>query len=396
MTPAARVAAAIEILDHILAGAASEQTLTRWGRSNRFAGSKDRAAIRDHVFDGLRNLSRYAALGGAADAPTGRAVMLGAVWASGAQPADIFTGLRHAPEALSPSERLPGVIPDASEWNLPPWLITKFQLELGPNAMDQARALSQRAPVSIRVNLNEIPREELAAQLETDGFSVRVNPLCATALTLEGTPRGVTQNAKYTNGLFEMQDAASQAVVAALPDTPRPRRILDYCAGGGGKTLALAAKYTAAKIVAHDKAADRMRDLPARAARAGVDVHTVSTIAPDTSGAFDLVLLDVPCSGSGSWRRAPEAKWRLTPEKLEDLRREQSKILETGSAYVAPGGTLAYATCSILTSENQAQVDQFLATRPGWSLRDTHTWPITADGDGFYLAVLVAPPSDAV
>lgn len=395
MTPAARIAAAIEILDRVLAGAPAEQVLTSWGRSNRFAGSKDRAAIRDHVFDGLRNKLRFAALGGAAEAPTGRAVMLGAIWDSGADPADYFTGERYAPAPLRAEEQSPCVVPDGHEWNLPPWLSVRFREDLGAQALAQAQALCGRAPITIRVNAARTTRQDVMADLAAAGFTARENSLCETALTLDGQARGLTQTDSYSKGLFELQDAASQAVIAAIP-ADNPSRILDYCAGGGGKTLALAARYPGAHRVAHDAAAERMRDIPNRAARAGVTIHTVANVRALGSKPYDLVLLDVPCSGSGSWRRAPEAKWTLTRERLDALERLQAEILRETTAFVAPGGTLAYATCSVLASENQAQIDRFLAGNSDWSLIHTQAWPISPEGDGFFLAVLRAPMSGAI
>jgi 16S rRNA (cytosine967-C5)-methyltransferase len=158
--------------------------------------------------------------------------------------------------------------------------------------------------------------------------------------------------------------------------------VLDYCAGGGGKALALAARGAA--VTAHDADPGRMRDLPARAARAGARVE----IEAAPAGAFDLVLCDAPCSGSGTWRRAPEAKWRLTPERLAALTELQAQILDQAAPLVAPGGALAYATCSLLEAENGAQTADFLARHPGWQLENERRLTPLEGGDGFYLALL--------
>lgn len=167
----------------------------------------------------------------------------------------------------------------------------------------------------------------------------------------------------------------------------RGARVLDFCAGGGGKVLALAARHEATWF-AHDAAPDRMRDLPARAARAGVKVTQLDQGAVTEAAPFDVVLCDVPCSGSGTWRRTPEAKWALTPERLHALCDTQRNILEHVQALLRPGGLLAYSTCSVLAEENEAQVAGFEAAYPGWTREDTRRWPISDIGDGFYLATL--------
>jgi 16S rRNA (cytosine967-C5)-methyltransferase len=158
--------------------------------------------------------------------------------------------------------------------------------------------------------------------------------------------------------------------------------VLDYCAGGGGKTLALAARHEAVWF-AHDADPGRMGDLPARAARAGIEVTRLEA----AEGAFDLVLCDVPCSGSGTWRRAPDAKWRLTPERLEALCALQREILEEAAALVAPGGQLVLTTCSVFRCENEDQSDGFLQAHPEWRETLRRRWPVSDEGDGFFLSV---------
>ena len=172
--------------------------------------------------------------------------------------------------------------------------------------------------------------------------------------------------------------------MAALPDAPR---VLDYCAGGGGKALALAAQPDR-EVFAHDHDPARMRDLPERAARAGARVSLLEGAAVADAGPFDLVLCDVPCSGSGAWRRAPQGKWLLTPERLAALNAVQDQILGTVTELVAPGGTLAYATCSVLKSENEDRIAAFLGAHPDWSCTFEQRFAVNADGDGFYTAHL--------
>ena len=162
-------------------------------------------------------------------------------------------------------------------------------------------------------------------------------------------------------------------------------RVLDYCAGGGGKALALAARQPDMQVAAHDVTPARMADLPARAGRAGLSI----ALQARPRGPYDLVVADVPCSGSGTWRRTPDAKWRLTRARLDELVAVQGRILEQAAVLVAPGGSLAYMTCSLLEAENGAQIDGFLAANPGFREGDRQTWTPLDGGDGFFMARLV-------
>ena len=383
MTPAARVAAAIEILDMIGDGLPAEQVLTRWGRGNRFAGSKDRAAIRDHVFDVLRVRRSAAWLGNAA---TGRGLMIGLLRLQGIDPATLFTGEGHAPAPLMDHEmQLPeGEMPDADAWNLPDWLTERFAEGLGDAAAETAQKLQGRAPVSLRVNVAKTNTSDAILMLKEAGVEVVENPLSATALTVVEGSRRIRNTPAYMDGFVELQDASSQAVVDALP---KAGRVLDYCAGGGGKALAIAARGANA-VFAHDIDVGRMRDLPLRAARAEAEITQLEGSDLATFGPYDLVLVDAPCSGSGSWRRAPEAKWRLTPEQLAQTADLQDSILDAAAALVAEGGTLVYATCSILPDENQQRVAAFLARNNGWVCTWEKTFEVSDLGDGFYSAHL--------
>ena len=380
MTPAARVQAAAEILDRIGAGAPAEQALTNWARGARYAGSKDRAAVRDHVFDVLRRWRSTAVAGGAA---TGRGRMLGLLRQTGGDVAALFSGEGHAPAPQSDEEAAagaPATGPDALD--LPDWLIPLFESSLGPGAPAVAEAMRHRAPAFLRVNLlrGDVPRA--IASLAEDGIAVRAHPLAATALEVTEGARGIARSRAYETGLVELQDAASQAVVAALP-LVHGMRVLDFCAGGGGKALAMAALLRG-PVEAHDADPRRMSDLPARARRAGAVVEPVS--AP--RGQYDLVLCDVPCSGSGAWRRSPEGKWALDAARLDALRATQAAILDEVSTLVRPGGTLAYATCSVLTPENDAQIDAFLGRHGSWSDGARRRFLPGDGGDGFFLARL--------
>lgn len=386
MTPAARIAAAAEILDRVLEGEAAEKALTGWARGARYAGSKDRAAIRDHVFDALRCLNSFAALGGAR---TGRGLMLGMLREAGEDPAGYFTGEGHAPSALTEAEATAGAEPEtpAERLDIPAWLWEDFAASLGDKAEEVGRTLRARAPVFIRVNRAATTRASLADELAEEGIETRPAELARAALEVTSGARRLQRTPAYEAGRFEMQDAASQAICEAVPLTDG-MKLLDYCAGGGGKSLALGARAEL-RLFAHDAAPQRMKDLPARARRAGLRVTLLETDEVAGQGPYDLVFCDVPCSGSGAWRRAPEGKWRLTRERLDELTAIQARILDETAPLVAPGGTLAYATCSLFEAENGAQAEGFLARNPGWSLRESLSLTPLDGGDGFFLAQFV-------
>ena len=386
MTPQARLSAAITVLDRHLAGDPVERALTNWGRASRYAGSGDRAAVRDLVFDAVRRKRSAAALGGGM---TGRGLVLGLCRMPGRETVTheaLFDGTGHAPPVPLPEEaaRVPTM---AEAMDLPDWLIPLLSDSLGTDIGPVAEALRHRAPVFLRVNQRKGSLAEAIAALGKDGIIARPHPLADTALEVETNARKVQTSPQYLSGLVELQDAASQAVVAALP-LANGMRVLDHCAGGGGKTLAMAARADL-RLYAHDIAPRRMTDLPLRAKRAGVKVDLTET--PEALAPFDLVLVDAPCSGSGSWRRDPEGKWALTPERLALLLVEQAAILSRAKAMVGPGGALAYVTCSILRDENRGQVDRFLsgeAGQMGWHREVEIAFSPLSGGDGFYLCVL--------
>lgn len=384
MTPGARVQAAIEILDRIAGGEAAEKALIGWARNARFAGSGDRAAVRDHVFQALRCWRSYACLGGG---ETGRARMIGALRANDITPGTLFTGAGHAPEPLSATEIDTGSVPTGADaCDMPDWLLDQFRASLGDNAEATAQALQQRAPVMLRVNRRKADRSSAMAALALENIRCAVHPIADMALIVTEGARRLARSRAYLDGQVELQDGSSQAAMESV-DLSTATRILDYCAGGGGKSLAFAARSDA-QIIAHDADPARMQDIPERARRAGVNITVLRTLDLPHKTLFDIVLCDVPCTGSGTWRRAPEAKWRLTPERLDELVRLQGQILVEAAGFVAPGGQLIYATCSVLKPENEHQIDAFLAASTGWVRRKTHSFDVTDGGDGFFVAHL--------
>ncbi|WP_296417448.1 RsmB/NOP family class I SAM-dependent RNA methyltransferase [Pseudooctadecabacter sp.] len=383
MTPAARVAAAIEVLDDILSGQTAEKALTGWGRAHRFAGSKDRAAIRDHVFQALRCRASYAWLGGA---DTGRGIMLGAMRSAGLANA-VFTGEGHAPPPVTDDEAMrPLAQADrATRLDCPDWMLPLFEDRFGTQADDVLTTLQSRAGVFLRVNTRRCSVPEALASLAHDDIDATAVDGVATALRVLNNERRVAQSGALAQGWVEVQDASSQAAIAAA-DIGAGSRWLDYCAGGGGKALALADH--GADVTAHDIDPLRMRDLPSRAARAGVTIAQTDGVALRGAAPFDGVFCDAPCSGSGTWRRTPEAKWALTPDRLETLTRTQDEVLRAGAAQVKPGGMMIYATCSVFRAENEDRVAAFLTEQGGFDQTDMCQIAPHSDGDGFFWAHL--------
>ncbi|TGN37708.1 RsmB/NOP family class I SAM-dependent RNA methyltransferase, partial [Paracoccus liaowanqingii] len=247
MTPAARIAAAITVLDQILSGSPAEQALLRWSRASRFAGSGDRMALRDLVFGALRRRDSLAALGGAM---TGRGLMIGHARQAGLNLPAIFTGTRHDPAPLTEAEAAvppPSQLPD----DLPDWLRPAWIAALGPQAAEVARAMTDRAPLWLRVNLARTDPARAAATLADEGIDTDPAPGFPQALRVTSNDRAVARSAAYRDGLIELQDLSPQQACALLPLAPG-LRVLDYCAGGGGKALALGARQPGMTITAHD------------------------------------------------------------------------------------------------------------------------------------------------
>ena len=380
MTPNARYAAAIEILDEILTGASAEQVLTHWARSHRFAGSKDRAAIRDICFDIMRRRCEAEALGGSL---TGRGLAIGYLRLMENDPESVFTGEGYAPSTLTDVELAnEGLLADWTKLNLPDWM-QKFVAE-----GDEPEFLAQnsRAPVFLRVNIKKSDFDQAIAALRKEDVETRVHSEVSGCLEVISGERRIAQSRAYQQGLVELQDAGSQAVVAALdlPNEP-DAKILDYCAGGGGKTLHMAA-LSQAQIHAHDAYVARMKDIPVRAKRAGAKVHIFQE-HKDASD-YDFILVDAPCSGSGAWRRNPDGKWKLTEAGLQETVILQSEILNKVLSFTHARTRIGYVTCSLLDVENYAQIQGFLKAHPKWTIEKEGRFLPSMGMDGFYYCQL--------
>jgi 16S rRNA (cytosine967-C5)-methyltransferase len=360
VTPAARVQAAIECLDAIIAGArdsgaAADTLIQRYFSTRRYAGSKDRRAVRELVYAVIRAVGEPPA--------SGRAALLG--WAQHASPEVLaaFGSGGHGPEAVRPDEPIAALAP------LPVWLAGQFEAAFGAEAGAEAAALLERAPLDLRVNTLKATRDDVLARLP-GAVPTRLSPL---GLRLDDGGQ-IDRDPAYLEGLIEIQDEGSQLVAAALAARPG-ETVLDLCAGAGGKTLALAAAMGGkGRLVATDTDRGRQRAMMPRLERAGVDFVEARLLDPgreaaalaDLAGAADAVLVDAPCSGTGTWRRNPEARWRLTPERLDRLTGMQARLLEIAASLVRPGGRLVYAVCSVLPEEGAEQAAGFSVLHPDW------------------------------
>jgi 16S rRNA (cytosine967-C5)-methyltransferase len=384
MTPSARLAAAIEILGELEARSRpAGDVLREWGVAHRYAGSGDRSAIGSLLFDALRRKASSAWIMGEG---TPRAILLGTMKLARGLDAEaigkLCDGSRYAPAALTDAERarltsasLEGAPPPVAG-DYPEWLDPHLAETFGDERAAEGAALAARAPLDLRINtLKTTPEKALEALAHLQATPTRWSPLgLRIALTAEGKQPPVTSEPTFLKGWFEVQDEGSQ--LSALLTGAKPgEHVLDLCAGSGGKTLALAALMEGrGQIFSYDADLRRLAPIHERVNRA--DAHNVQIRSPrgkqdvlsDLVGKMDLVLLDAPCTGTGVWRRHPDAKWRMRPGALDQRVKEQAELLDAAVRYVKPGGRIAYVTCSILDAENGAQVRAFAARTPGFTI----------------------------
>jgi 16S rRNA (cytosine967-C5)-methyltransferase len=391
MTPAARLQAVIEIL--ALGGSEPlDRQLKGWFRAHRFAGAKDRRAITGRVYDIFRHRAHFAHRM-ASDAP--RALVIASLLVEGDDPEILFSG-GYGPPPLTDSERVaiahpPDDRPAWVEGEYPAWMEGELARAFGNLRLEELQAFQKRAPVDLRVNRLKATREEVASSLRAD--SIACAPLEDLPDALRCDPgSALTDHPLYRAGAFEIQDASAQRSVTLCKARPG-MRVLDLAAGAGGKSLALAAAMeNRGEIIACDIRGAALKELERRAARAGASIIRTHLLGAPPQGPFDLVLLDAPCSGSGTWRRQPELKWRLTPERLAQLRQTQDRLLEQAAR--ARGTRLVYVTCSILPSENEDRIEALFAKGSGYRRAgaDFHATPLKDGGDGFYAAILERSP----
>lgn len=393
MTPGARIQAAIELLGRIEAAPVpAERVVTAYLRERRYMGSKDRRAVGDLVYVALRARARLgwwvaqAGPGPGEDSTRPRRVLLAALTLiEGRSVADLdmlFDGGAYAPAPLDAVERalvesLTGQdLTDSAQppWvaaECPEWLWPEFETAFGAAAGRELAALIGPASLDLRVNTLKGDRAAALAALAAEGIAAEPTPFSPLGLRVAGHP-GLSAGPAYESGLIEVQDEGSQ-LVALLTDARPGMAVADFCAGAGGKTLALAAAMAGeGPLTALDVDQRRLDQAARRIKRAGARNVTRRRLMDDwlahRAGVFARVLVDAPCSGTGAWRRQPDARWRLTPAALEGHRAEQARILAQAATIVAGGGRLVYATCSLLPSENEAQVAAFLDARPEFAI----------------------------
>jgi 16S rRNA (cytosine967-C5)-methyltransferase len=400
-----RLSAAIEILTEIeVRRRPVKLTLQDWGKAHRFAGSSDRAWISGLVLDVLR---ARRSLAWRMDNETPRAAALAALrfawdW-PGERIAEAASETPHGPGALTADEqdrleqpRDLAAAPPPVRGDYPDWLDPHFERVFGEARADELAAMTARAPIDLRVNTLKATATQVTEALEAlaprlvGPATLRLDPPAA-----DMRPAPIDAHPAFARGWFEVQDAGSQRAAAAAGELRGPV-VLDLCAGGGGKTLALgAAMENSGRLIAYDADPRRMRDLIPRAERAGLtnlDVRSPMDSAPlaDLAGAVDVVFVDAPCTGSGAWRRHPDTKWKLKPPQLERRMAEQDAVLDQAAGLTRPGGRIVYVTCSLLAEENEDRIAAFTGRHPafvriGPALRTT---PLRDQTDGFFAAVL--------
>jgi 16S rRNA (cytosine967-C5)-methyltransferase len=364
VTPTARLQAAIEILDQLMASRApADKALKTWGAGHRFAGSGDRRAIGERVYACLRQgaPTRGGRIMAAVSLIEDDGLELEAVQA-------LFSGTAYGPPALSEEELATIATANDAATQLPDFLASELGRSFGKDWQAETKSLLQsRAPLDIRVNLAATFPVAVQAALADIGVKAEPGPLATAALRLAVGP-DIQALDIFKEGAFEIQDEGSQ-IMAALCNVQPGQTVIDYCAGGGGKTLALAAALKGGRMIAFDIDDRRLAAIEPRLKRAGVvaDLRKIGAKGDpveDLKGAADRVLVDAPCSGSGTWRRHPEGAARLSADDLRRLSALQLRILADAGAFVKPGGVLAYVTCSVLAAENANVVARFAAKNP--------------------------------
>ncbi len=420
MTPGARLQAAVELLAAIHASQSpADRVSADFFRGRRYMGGKDRRDVVERCYRVLRRqaaLDWWVARTAKEVEDRERARMIASLalmegW-SADRVAGSFDGGPYRPAPLTPHERhlaraLQGQAlthpdqPASVRYELPAWMEKDLRASFGPEFEREMAALGEPAATDLRANSLKATREEALAALAREGVAAKPTPLSPLGLRVAGRPPLASLDS-FRRGLVEVQDEGSQ-LVSLLVDARPGQRVVDFCAGAGGKTLALAAAMAnKGKLVATDVLTGRVERAAVRLNRAGV--HNVERRG--LSGerdpwvkrhaeSFDRVLVDAPCSGTGTWRRNPDARWRLQPADIDRLVELQRRILDSAARLVKPGGRLVYATCSFLARENEAQVDTFLAAHPGFHVKPVHEiWPEAiggeAPGEGPYLTLTPA------
>ncbi len=394
----ARAKAAIEILDEFLKGRNLNNILETWNRNNKFAGSSDREKIRDIVFDVLRlrkTLKHPFEVENIYE--SGRSLIFSYILYKSKKIEDIFTGSKYGPSQLNIIEEnvLKKFITNkvkffVIKYNVPDFLIKDLKFSLAERFEIIMSILDRRSPISIRVNFSKADLFKVKEKLKNEGVDTEICPGSVQGLRILNNFRRVKMSQSFQEGLFEFQDLNSQKVIEDC-NFLEYEKFLDFCSGAGGKILCLASlRKGRGSFFAYDKDKIKLEKLRFRAKKAGADVHIVEKKEINKFyKSFDCVVLDVPCSGSGSWRRNPQQKWRINQKLIDDLIRLQFSLLHQAKNLVKDNGKLIYITCSLLRSENESVIESFISKNPRFSIVRQKNYYPSEIGDGFYCAELL-------
>ncbi|HEY2069992.1 MAG TPA: RsmB/NOP family class I SAM-dependent RNA methyltransferase [Rhizomicrobium sp.] len=411
MNPSARIQAAIDIVTALeTSRLPADRSLREYFRARRYAGSKDRAAVGERVFDIFRHRAAY---GWRMSGMSPRLLAMASLLREGLGEeavSGLFSG-GYGPAPLTDEERAAVITPPTEAMPLsvqgefPEFLEAELTRAFGDRLLDEMAAMQIRAPIDLRVNSLKATREGVVDVLRHEGYEAEPTLWSPWGVRLPAGASGLERTALFLSGAFEFQDEAAQVAVMLCGAKPA-KRVLDLAAGAGGKTLALAATMSnLGEITAHDIDEGRLRQIGPRADRAGIAIVQTHVGPMPPKRPYDLVLLDAPCSGSGTWRRQPENKWRLTLERLDELNALQDKLLDQAAARAAGSARVVYATCSVLPRENEDRITAFLSRHPNFELIPARSaWsesatppgldeffrasPLSTGTDGFFTAIL--------
>ena len=377
----------IEILDTYLNEAKIDFVLRKWAIKHRFAGSSDRRKIKDIIFDIIRQKKSCEHVGGGF---SGRNLLIGYLKLKGTELSSVFDNSKFGPEELTIKEQNINVdfsnLSNIYELDFPSWLIPILRRSLLNEFSNVVKTLRDRSHIQLRVNLKKISRLNAMKKLQKNNIECEINELCSTALNVLNGAQHILTSPCFENGFVELQDAGSQ-LVSELIEINYNDKVLDMCAGAGGKSLAISCGAELdATYFAWDINFDRMKDIDARSKRAGVKIEKVIKLS--SKSFYNKIIIDAPCSGSGSWRRDPEGKWRLDEDILDNYVKTQKELILKGLKLLAPRGQILYITCSILDIENDKLIDDLISSVLSLKLVRSISLVPSSKSDGFYGAVL--------
>ena len=377
----------IEILDTYLNEAKIDFVLRKWAIKHRFAGSSDRRKIKDIIFDIIRQKKSCEHVGGGF---SGRNLLIGYLKLKGIELSSVFDNSKFGPEELTIKEQNINVdfsnLSNIYELDFPSWLIPILRRSLLNEFSNVVKTLRNRSHIQLRVNLKKISRLNVMKKMQKNNIECEINELCSSALNVLNGAQHILASPCFENGFVELQDAGSQ-LVSELIEINYNDKVLDMCAGAGGKSLAISCGAEMdATYYAWDINFDRMKDIDARSKRAGVKIEKVIKLS--SKSVYNKIIIDAPCSGSGSWRRDPEGKWRLDEDILDNYVKTQKELILKGLKLLAPRGQILYITCSILDIENDKLIDDLISSVLSLKLVRSISLVPSSKSDGFYGAVL--------